>query len=444
LYEVFLVFPEASLRTERLHDVGLGAVARLAGVDLYYRADTDLALIALRLDARLATHHFLERLRDEAAEAGAAVLEPARLAAEERARFTAVHLGSYPLRVGNFPTVADAARKLAADLGALPQPGPAAPERRVEVRVRRGDAWALGRARSLTREGIYVYSGCALRVGEKVELELSSDDARVTTPAEVVHVTSDDPALTVGGAGFGARFLTGPEAQKGLEALVASGRAGGLGTLRAAPARCEARYPLRWPVAVTTRAGRAELAALDVSRRGMFVATDAVLDAAGVELSLPCDASGRPIVARARVARAQAGAAARARGAAPGYGLELHDFHDGDRERFHDFVRRVGQRAGRQVVVGAGAERVGELVAQLAGSGYVAAGVTDAALLVHRVARARPDLVLLDPSLGTDAARRSLRRRLRVPSYELERQVDERSLRTLADAALLDATTLDN
>jgi len=443
-YDMFLVFPSAAQRMNMLKGVGLEALARVVGVDLYYRADTDLALLALRLDARTATHTLLERLRDEAESAGAAVLEPARLDEEQRGKFYGEHLASYPLRVENFPTVADAVRKLAADLGVEAElaVGDAGGPRRVEVRIRRGDNWLLGRARSLTREGLYVYSGCALREGDQVELQLGADDTTLTMRAEVVHVTHDDPALTVGGAGFGARFLLStPEERQQLEGLVASGRVEGLGTLRSAPARREARYPVRWPVAVQTPVGRAHVSALDISKSGMFVAMSTSLTSASVEIRLPPDDLSQPITARGRVARKMTGRIAQARGVSAGYGIELQEFEEGDEERFVGFVDRVGQRAGRHVVVGAATERGKEIVAVLVAAGYVATGLSDPMDILRRAATSRPDLVLIDPTLtATERAARALSHRLNARAtmaYYLDANQDERSVRGLADAALL-------
>jgi PilZ domain len=444
-YDFFLVFPAAAYRMNQLCGVGLEALARLVGVDLYYRAETDLALLALRLDARTATHTLLERLRDEAETAGAAVLEPARLDEEERERFYGDHLVSYPLRVENFPTVADAVRKLAHDLGVEARfaageqgGGP----RRIEVRIRRGEEWMLGRARSLTREGLYVYSGCALREGDPVELQLTAEDTTMTLRAEVVHVTYEDPALTVGGAGFGARFLLAtPEERQQLETLVASGRVEGLGTLRSAPARREARYPVRWPVAIETPVGRAHVSALDVSRSGMFVAMATSLTTSHVSLHVPPDEVGHLITARGRVARQMSGRVAERRGVTAGYGIEIEGFEAGDEKRFHVFVDRVGQRAGRHVVVGANVERARELVSSLVAAGYVATGLSDPAAILRRAPATRPDLVLIDPTLtATERGARTLTRRLAARStlsYQLDANQDERSVRDLADAALL-------
>lgn len=444
-YDFFLVFPAAAYRMDQLRSVGLGALARLVGVDLYYRAETDLALLALRLDARTATHTLLERLREEAENAGAAVLEPSRLDEDERERFYGDHLVSYPLRVENFPTVVDAVRKLAHDLGVearMPSADSGGAPRRIEVRIRRGEEWMLGRARSLTREGLYVYSGCALREGDPVELRLTAEDTTVTLRAEVVHVTYEDPALTVGGAGFGARFLLGTaEEKQQLETLVASGRVEGLGTLRSAPARREARYPVRWPVAVETPVGRAHVSALDVSRSGMFLAMSTSLTTSHVSLQLPPDEVGTPITVRGRVARQMSGRVAERRGVTAGYGIEIEGFEEGDEKRFQVFVDRVGQRAGRHVVVGANAERAKELVASLVAAGYVATGLSDPADILRRAPATRPDLVLIDPTLtATPRGGRTLSRRLAARatlSYQLDANQDERSVRDLADAALL-------
>lgn len=443
-YDMFLVYPSAFFRLSQLRSVGLEALARLVGVDLYYRADADLALLALRLDARTATHTLIERLRVEAETAGAAVLEPARLDSDERDKFYNEHLPSYPLKVENFPTVADAIRKLAADLGVVsdPSPGDASGPRRVVVRVRRGDDWVLGRARSLTREGLYIYSGCALREGDQVDLQLSSDDKVYEMRVQVVHVTRDDPALTVGGPGFGARFLlSSAEERQQLESLVASGRVEGLGTLRSAPARRDSRYPVRWPVAVETPAGRAHVSALDISLRGMFLAMSTSLSGDSVEIRLPPDDNGQPISARCRVARKMTGHAAKERGVSAGYGLELVAFEAGDEERFKSFVDRVGKRACRHVVVGASADRARELVAPLTAAGYVAVAISDPNDVLRRANSARPDLVLIDPTLFiTERGVRVLQNRLSgraTLAFSLDANQDERSVRSLADAALL-------
>jgi hypothetical protein len=441
-YDLVLIFPAAALRIDQLRAVGLEATARLVGVDLCYRAETDLALLVLHLDARTATHTLLARIRDEAESAGAIVLEPARLDDTERERFYGPHLASYPLRVANFPTVADAVRKLANDLGCHPDTGQldvGAP--RIEVRVRRGDRWLLGRARSLTREGIYVYSGCAPRVGETLELQLATGDLAITLSVKVVHITRDDAAVTIGGSGFGARFLLSThEERQQLEALVHSGRGEGLGTLRPAPARREVRYPVRWPVDVNSRAGASAADALDVSLRGMFVAVTPPLLAGTVEIRVPADEGAKPIRALGRIARAMSEPVAHQRGVVAGVGIEIGGFPDGDEQRFRDFVARVGLRAARHVIVGATAARLPDLVDQLTAGGYVASGLTSTADVLARVSAARPDLVLLDPSLvPSDHMARSLRRALpgHTLCHRLDPNQDDRSVRDLVDAALL-------
>lgn len=436
-YDVFLALRSARLCVGQLRSVGLDATARVMGVDLYYRADTDVVLLGIRLDPLTATHTLLDRLRAEAAVAGAAVLEPARLDELDRERFYNEHLALYPLRVLAFPTVADAVRKLATDLGfRLDTPLPAG-HANVEVRYRCGERWQLARPRSLSREGVYMFSGSGPRVGEIVTLRLAAGESHLTVKAQVVHVTPDDAALTVGGTGFAARFMLGTQGERAaLETLVVAGRGDGLGALRPAPSRREARYPVRWPIAIDGR--QQPFSALDVSRHGMFVATSENLMGASFEVAVSPDDSGAAMRARARVARTLDDHAAQARGVPAGCGLELCDFAVGDADRFGLFVQRVAQRAARRLLVGAAEPRQNSLVAPLAAAGYVVSTAADAKEVLAGAEVV--DLVFIDPSLGTQD--RELRRALaarRVTAFALEPGHNGRAIRSLADAALLSA-----
>jgi hypothetical protein len=440
-YDLILVFPAAALRMGQLRDVGIDASARLAGVDLYYRAETDVALVALRLDARTATQPLLERLRAEAETAGAVVLETARLDDAERARFYATHLLSYPFSVGNFPTVSDALRKLASDFG-WASPGAvedAAPQ--VEVRVRRGNQWILGRVRRLGREGVYVHCGSAPRVRDVVDLRFATAGVTAALRAEVVHVTHDDAAIAVGGAGFEGRFLLGShEERQQLEALVLAGRSAGLGTARLVPSRREARYLVRWPVALDGSDGGAETAALDVSLGGMFLPVEAPLGTP-VAIRLADDEGAAPIQTCGHVARRVTDEVARQRCVSAGIGIEIDAFRSGDEARFRAFIARVGRRAARHVVVGADLPRLPSILDPLVAAGYVASGVATAAEVVEHATKMHPDLLMIDRSLvPSESAARRLRRALidcSSPSVPLDGPADDASIRAIADAALL-------
>src|SRR5262249_51461102 len=161
-----------------------------------------------------------------------------------------------------------------------------------------------------------------------------------------------------------------------------------------------------------THERRLDARVLDVSQRGMFVAGDTPPTGGAVHVSIPIDDRGTPILATARVARAIHENTAKMRGISQGVGLEIVSLSGTDARRFQGFVGRVARRAVKEVIVGAAQPRVGELIAELAGAGYAATGVSDAPALVARTAAARPpDLVVLDSSLSArtlHVARRAL------------------------------------
>jgi hypothetical protein len=224
--------------------------------------------------------------------------------------------------------------------------------------------------------------------------------------------------------------LRSPDDRRALESLVVAGRREGLGALRAAPARREARYRVRWPVAVS---GSPPVAALDVSQHGMFVATLAPIRESHVELKVASDDQGATMRASARVARALSGPAADARGVTAGYGLELDEFSPGDEERFVGFVNRVGLRARRRLLVGAADMRLRHLILPLSAAGYVVNGASDALELATQAAASPPDLVILDPSLPVGPRRLGSH----LLCYKIDASQSGREIRAIADAALL-------
>src|SRR5262245_38915680 len=80
-YDVYLTFNHAGGEAEELVPLCSAmqvnsAHARLLGVDLYYRADTDVMILGLRIDANCATGTMLQRVYEDAERIGALVLEP--------------------------------------------------------------------------------------------------------------------------------------------------------------------------------------------------------------------------------------------------------------------------------------------------------------------------------------------------------------------------------
>jgi PilZ domain-containing protein len=458
VYPVFVVVPQIGSRlatTGALAEAVERVVASATvDADLHYRPSTDMALVALRLDARLASQDLISDLNDAVGDQGAAVLDASRLPEPARQRFFDDYLPQFDFRVHGVESFAQAIRvlgsQLAAGAGALlaapPSSGGIIVPDRLEVRFRRGDRWQLARVRSLSKEGISVATGTPPRRSDLVDLELRAGDVSLLVRSSVVGVALGDPAQAIGATGFGARFIIAGETEERkleeLLALTADARA-----LEPLPYRRDTRFPIRWPVLLRTPSLKAHLRALDVSRRGMFIGAErdvAPASASGaVHVTFPIDDRGTPILATARVARAVPSDLARCRGLSPGVGLELVALSSHDERRYAQFVGRIGRRAGREVIVGASASRVGDLLTALVAAGYCAIGVAAANDLVTRtLGGARvPDLVVIDSSLarenpkGTNAARRALALR-QVATLSIDGDSPE-AARQWVDGALL-------
>src|SRR5438552_4189438 len=82
-YEVYVILDGAHRRLSEERDLicSLGGIAdeSLLGVNLHYRRSTDTALFGLRFDARTLMSLRLAHLLGSAAQAGASVLQTARL-----------------------------------------------------------------------------------------------------------------------------------------------------------------------------------------------------------------------------------------------------------------------------------------------------------------------------------------------------------------------------
>ncbi len=435
-YAVYLAFPLAARRLADLRQTAstleLGA-ARLLGVDLFYRADTDVLLLLLRIDARVASHAAIARLRQAAEMAEAAVLEPARLEEGDRRAFFQEYLPRYPLHLTGFPTVTDALRALSRDLGEhLEAPSAIAPT--VGVRFRRGNEWLPGRLKSLGREGLHVVTGAPPRVGDMIDVSVGRASDPLALRCEVVYVTGEQAAAEVGGSGFSARFLlrTAEERQK-LEGLL---RAEGVSSVRAAPSRREARYPVRLPLTLRSGDVAVQTSARDVSASGMFVDGEAV-PGRSFDLQFDIDDATGPVHATARVARRVTPEAARARGIPAGVGVEITATSPDDAERFRAYVERVGRRAHRAVAVATDSARARVLAAHLGAAGYIAYGVDDEAELLRLAAESPPDLVLCSASVRSSRAVRKALAARRVISCALDVDATPASVRGLADAVLL-------
>lgn len=397
-HELFLVVPRAVGRhpslDRRLEQFGsVLPNDAIRAIDLYLAPGAGKLILAIALTPVDAGAR-AELLR-AAQEVDAVLIDSDQLTPEEVRRFRTEILPRYQRT--RCATVAELRRVVAA--AAAPTPPPRG---RMEVRFRRGEQWQLGRARDLTPDGIYVASSCPPRQGEVVDLELWLGKDRAATRAAVVHVTPPYSAQGVGG--FGACFIIADDAERlKLDQVLDAART--VTPIPAPPARRDGRYPVRWPIFAWLAGGWLTMVVLDVSRRGLFVATGVPLGIGELlELTIPVDDGSEPRRATARVVRAIHEAEALSRGLAVGFGLEITGMDAGD--GLAEFVSRVAARAERRIVVGAGQERGAALLGELTGVGYVASGAVEAhAILERTTVGAAPDLVLLDDSLPGDGGR---------------------------------------
>jgi|GEM_PF-2475833 len=149
-YELFVILeslqqylPEFSAALEPLKT---GDVP-LVGCDIYYREDTDVALLALRFDRRGFDDRSLEWIHEVSGQAGLAVLDPSMLPAPDRARFYDQYLEEYPLRSRGNSTAAAALAALAEILGLRP------PSRRPEGGTSEGNSDTVPAARAKSARG---------------------------------------------------------------------------------------------------------------------------------------------------------------------------------------------------------------------------------------------------------------------------------------------------
>jgi CheY-like chemotaxis protein len=451
-HDMFLVAQRASTRLAPLRDAmeqlfaHIGAT-RLRSVDLYYRSQTDVALLALHLERARLSPAALAALEGAAMRAELAVLEPARLPEAERARFYQSYLGQYELRLERLGAPDDALVRLEEHLASVSKRRALARRgAELEVRFRRGDSWQLGRVRSLSRDTIYVSTGGPPRRGDVVEIALALGPASLHVRGGVLQVTPADSPHAQGAPGFGAQFLVADvnEADR-VERFLAYLRQHLPSDIQPPPKRRDVRYPVRWPVVVSTAGGPTGTMALDISRHGLFLAAHASAEASPdtrIELTVPVDDGGTPVRVGTRVARTVTPDLARERGVPTGFGLEIVSVAPREEVRFGRFLLRVGRRTTHTVLVGAAPERAAAIVAELTAAGYAASQVADAQGVVARAAAARaPDLVLIDATLtradarAEDSIRRALAQR-QIPLLHVHSDSPQ-GARAAADMTLL-------
>jgi hypothetical protein len=454
-YEVYLVVDNARSQAltrawDRFDD------PQVAAVDLYFRASTDVALVAVHLRDMRDRGRWIGHV----VASGVAVIDPARMGDGDRRAFFATYLQSYEVvargckglagamtalrshaakpnargtgpspairdqpRLGSEPEppeqppalppipVAGRASQRATTLGmgALKRPAEIEVEQEPTVTVRflRGGTWSHARLRSLSARGAYLVTGAPPRMHDEVHVALELGDVSAVVRGTVYHVTTARDAVETGSSGFAVRFPVepGPMRERLVE-LLHKARAEHV-VIKPPPSRTSVRFPVRWPVEVRGKDGTYG-DALDVSLGGFFFSPQMPLRDEVITAVVPIDVGDPPIELRARVARAISSTDATSRGLTAGYGLEIVDMSDGDRVRWSRFLARVERRSARTVLVGAAPRRLEAIARALTDAGYAVTSSADAGALVRFAdGPLLPDVAVIDESLieqGVSAA----------------------------------------
>jgi hypothetical protein len=516
IYELFFVLEPLSARARdlvtALRPLAEPSAPEVRGVDAYYRAASDVALLAIRYDERTLTRERLSWIIDLASGAGIPLLDPARMTEPDRRNFYREYLASYEVHVENGPGVFEALVALAertglGSLAALPRfpsptlseldesadtpsetPLPASPtsagrgalgklsprhqtleirgalplaeqarmarsralgkpaardgsgdpvsetdaeprtepvrpgayammrapegsqliarsgQVHIDVRFLRGGQWTPARLRALSVKGAYLVTGAPPRLGDSVHVALGFHNHGALIRGTVYHVTSAADAMSTGSAGFAVRFPSyASPGRTQLVDLLTQARAAGV-TIKPPPPRASVRFPVCWPVQLSTAQGGFSADAMDVSKNGLFVATSRPLHAGDeVAFGVPLDDGDAPMTGTARVVRRLSEAEALPRGLLAGYGLAIMDMAEPDRRQWAAFLDRVRRRTEKRVLVGASPTRLEELTAGLTAAGYTVTAGSDPGVLV-RLADLEPrppDAAVIDVSLSS-------------------------------------------
>jgi hypothetical protein len=276
----------------------------------------------------------------------------------------------------------------------------------IYARYLRSGRWVPIRIGALSLKGAAMMSGALPRINDHVDVALAFGTHRALVRGNVGKVSSVQEAAMSGTASFSINFQLDDAARRQLTTLLTAARAANV-TIKPPPPRAARRYPVEWSVGIGTSRGVVRGDALDVSRDGLFVRPSHALTLhSTVNFSSVLDDGEAPIAGRAKVVRHIPEVDARACGLAAGYGLQITDMGEADRERWLAFLARIEKRAERRVLIGASPARLAELQSGLAALGYAVTGGTDPGALVQLAsAEARPvDAALIDAGWLTPEA----------------------------------------
>jgi hypothetical protein len=266
----------------------------------------------------------------------------------------------------------------------------------IYARYLRSGRWVPLRIGALSLRGAALMAGALPRVDDRVDVALSFANHRALVRGAVSKVSTMQEAETSGATMFNVSFELDEGSRRELTALLTAARAAKV-TIKPPPPRSTRRYVVEWPICLGTSRGAVRADALDVSTDGMFVRPQLALDPS-VTFSAMLDDGEPPVSGRARVVRTIGEDLAQASGRAPGYGLNILEMPEADRERWFAFVLRIEKRSSVRVLVGASAERLPELQSALMAAGYAVTGATEPGAVAQLAsAPAQPvDAALID------------------------------------------------
>lgn len=319
--------------------------------------------------------------------------------------------------------------------GSAPRPAldeePSAPA--IDVRYLRGTEWLPARLRSLSLKGGFLVTAALPRNGDRVHIALGFRGSGAMISGEVFHVTPVEEAPRAGACGFAVNFSSEESTERRqLVKLLKRARDAGV-TIKPPPSRDAVRFPVRWPVRVSTPRGGLETAALDVSSGGMFVRTGRDLPGEQLLFRVPLDNDGAAIRGQARAVRRVNQQMALERGLQTGYGMAIVELSQLDDQRWRCFLERVRHRTEHRILLGGSIGRVRALGDALMSCGYAVQGASDAATMMTalRAGTRPPDAALIDPTLS--ATRSDMRRienalaTLGVPLLSTDRELPARA-----------------
>ncbi len=311
----------------------------------------------------------------------------------------------------------------------------------IYARYLRGGKWVSLRVGALSMKGAALMSGALPRIKDQVDVALSFAGHRALVRGAVGKVSSELESQASGASTFSVAFDLDDASRRQLTTLLTAARNAHV-TIKPPPPRATRRFPVEWPVALNTpRSGSVRSEALDISLEGMFVRPQTALPLDTViTWSSLIDDHGPPISGRAKVVRQVNELDATQLGLTAGFGVQIVEMTDADRQRWTAFLGRIERRADKRVLVGASPARLAELSAALVAVGYAVMGGTDPGALVQLARQARPfDAVLIDsgwlPPGASASWIESLFSARNVPCLTLHG--DSRRARTAIDKLLL-------